>query len=172
MATEPLFIVNMKNYKDFRWSWKPYLMFMAFFGIRMEVCKSFSRCFYILRCLCTFVPLASIIIINYQRIQKKIKTYNAAIDLYGNMSLEERRHALYSSIFPFLGDIVYLFFSIGPYIVLHIFLINGSLKRMWLILLRIQDSFQLEDRFHLKLRKECYIGLLLTILVRTQLINF
>lgn len=149
----------------FWWSWKPYLMLLFLFGVRIEFCKATSWRSSILTGLFTFISLTSIVMVNYKLMRQKFETYSYFLDLNNDKPLEDRKNVVFSFLFPFVGDIVNLFFSAGPYIIFRILIINGSLQTLWFTLLKVQDAFKLQEKFYLKVRKECYIGLGLVVLV-------
>lgn len=159
----------LKN--NFRWSWKPYLTLLLLFGFRIEFLKNISWRSSILTGLFTIITLTSIAMVNYELMQLKMEMYSYHLNSHINKTVEDRKNALLSSIFPFVGDVVHLFFSSGPYIIVFwSLIIKRHSKTLWLTLLKVQNELQLPERFYLKVRNECYMGLGLIILVRFDVV--
>lgn len=150
---------------NFQWSLKPFLIFMMIFGIRIEFCKTNSWHINILLAFCTTLSVVCIAGENYAMITEKFGIFRHVIDLYSNSSLEDQKQAFYSCVCPFFGVIIDASLSVGPYAILYMLMMNGSLKEMWFVLNEIQTKFTLQERFHFKVRKECFVGLLIVIFV-------
>lgn len=125
------------------------------FGIIIEFpkCNIYKR--YLLS-FCVLITTTCIFMVNSCFIKGQREVYSLILNTYDNhnKSFEERKHAVFSCVFPFINDAVTLFFSTGPYLILVMSMINGSLKRMRLSLIAVEKAFQAGKRFHRKVKKK------------------
>lgn len=157
--------------KCFKWSLKPIVVFMKMLGIRIDVISNdsfFSR----LATYLVFSAISTLVIVDgYTAFSHQKKNlFNNSIPIFEvqlELELARARRSGSQIYYYFNSFLDYITFThyLMPYLVLFVMSISGMFFKLWANLLKIETCFSLDDKFHRKIRKYCYIGFSLFFLV-------
>lgn len=161
----------MKNRKRnaFQWSLKPVLIFMRILGIRLDVSNSISPCSRLVINSVFGLFLASMVTISYKTLFiKHLDFSETTAKVIEKMTPDDQKQLLLLMIFvTFANGLDFILFY-GSYIVLTVFSLNGIWDKLWSTLMEIQREFHLDKTFHRKIRRSCYIGIAVFVLVKIK----
>lgn len=164
-------MLTAKNLKEsFQWSLKPLLFSLKFIGVYLDgpISNRLSFMRIILPMFCIFVLVSNVLINGPQG--------------FGMAHLKEKLNGLgkYDSPFIFfksspyalvilVKDIMCKFFFAAVPVIHLVFLATQLLTRkwteLWVILEKIQQKMKLDEIFHRKCRKQCFLAVFLLVLV-------
>lgn len=159
--------------KAFRWSLKPVLMFMKFFGIKLDGTDEMSYCS---RIVVSFflIFLTSMTVLNCKilHIIHKIDYVFTPTDEIKDMTSEDKKQFVLHIIFTLFSDVTNIILVFGSYLILILISVNGAWKKIWSNLMVIQSKFRLFEISQKQERKNCYIGLMIFLLVMKRHARF
>lgn len=164
-------IIIKSSVYGFRWSFKPILIVMNILGIRLDFSNKIPFYSRLLSFFLFCVFLSSMLTISYKTLSLGIMEDNITAKEIQKLDSKDQKQLLLLSIFIFFSDAVNFFLWYGSYLILTVFSLNGEWKMLWCTLIKIQTEIRLRKEFHQQIRRSCYIGCSVFLLVSTTFIN-
>lgn len=155
--------------RNLQWSLKPIITLMKIVGIRIVFYNS-SSVFGRLEVKSVFLIIFSLMIGEHLWFFKEqinfLKKNSFILEEGANATAKERQETLLHNSYILIWSALWMMLCCLPYLVLFLSTLSKKWKNLWLGLLKIEKNFLLRFIFYRQVRKHCYIGLLILLLVK------
>lgn len=161
----------MKNQQENKWasSMKPILIWMKMFGINLKVSEGKSLHNSVGYTCYVCIVILFISVSNYFWLHHKLERLHQVLAETKSPTSDDRRNALQAISFVVFSDVSDMLLYFLPYFIIFTFTLNGAWKKLRGNLVEIQKYFPFNERFQRNVRRNCFIGLALIMLVSNSI---
>lgn len=154
------------NALNFSWSLKPIIFLLNAIGIQLDTSGQMKKNTQLVLIIMSIVILLGNVITNVMGTFFKLVQIYKDIEIRSN-EFKKWKDEILGSIGPIVQYFSNLFLASGCHLVIFFnYTFTEKWKTIWVKFEEIQRKMDLEEAFYRKVRKNCYLGLSLLLLVR------